>query len=208
MTRNEEARALLDALLGPMADRLRDVNLPLYILLEGRFGELNDNQLEMIHAAQDAAEAADRVLRDVQRLLDVKEGAPAPGVDVVRVVDLLRAALLVASAAAENVGTKLELDVPPQLPHVRVNRSAVEEAMTTVLLQAVREQQNGFLRVTTTRAASSVVVTIDPWRMTAPVDLGVSLAGALLRDCLGDLQVKAGALVVTLPAAVWEPADC
>lgn len=208
MTQPEETRALLDALLGPMAERLRDVNLPLYILLEGRFGELNDNQLEMIHAAQDAARAADGVLRDVQRLLAVKEGSPALGADVVRVADLLRAALLVASAEAESVGTKLEVDLPPQLPHVRVNRSAVEEAMTTVLLQAVREQPDGALRVTATQAASSVVVTIDPWRMTEPLNLGVSLAGALLRDCLGDVQTKAGALVVRLPAAVWEQADC
>lgn len=204
MTRDEDARALLAELLGPLAERLRDVNLPLHILLEGRFGELNDNQLEMIHAAQDAARAADRVLREVQRLLVVREQSQAPGVDVVRVDDLLRAPLLLTIAAAEDAATRLEVDLPPQLPHVRVNRGSVEEAMTTILVRAVRATPGGTVYVTGTSTAKAVVVSIVPWQRPELFDLDLSLAEALLRECHGEVAASEGSLFVTMPVEVWE----
>lgn len=199
MTQPEETQALLDALLGPMAERLRDVNLPLHILLEGRFGELNDNQLEMIHAAQDAARAADRVLRDVKRLLALRNRTPALGRDVVRVDDLLRASLLVALAAAEDVGCTLEVDVPLQLPYARVDRGSVEEAMTTVLVHAVREHPTSTVRVKGSITASGLVIAVAPWTTAESPDLAVSLAEALLCDCRCRMAASAEGLLVTMP---------
>ena len=58
---------LLDALLGPLTTALREIGLPLHILLENRFGELNENQAEMIEAARMSREILDQPAFDAYR---------------------------------------------------------------------------------------------------------------------------------------------
>ena len=57
--RTREYAQLLATIADDTAKRLEQVRLPLHILLENRFGDLNENQEEMLGAARTAAEAAD-----------------------------------------------------------------------------------------------------------------------------------------------------
>jgi hypothetical protein len=64
----------LDALVATAAERMREVLLPLHILLENRFGDLNENQEEMLEAARRSADAADAALRHARRVVERARG--------------------------------------------------------------------------------------------------------------------------------------
>ena len=66
---------LLDEVLRVVPARLEEMQLPLHILLENPFGELNDNQEELLGAAQTAVETADIEVRRLRKLLDLERGA-------------------------------------------------------------------------------------------------------------------------------------
>lgn len=69
--REKEYTALVDDAVTATLLQLEEVRLPLHILLENRFGDLNENQEEMLGAARTAAESADATLlrlREVVRL--------------------------------------------------------------------------------------------------------------------------------------------
>lgn len=72
-----------------MGRRLDQVRLPLHILHSSPFGELNENQEEMIGAAQAAAEVADEALSFIGRIVDLDAGRGRVSPEPVRVRDLL-----------------------------------------------------------------------------------------------------------------------
>jgi hypothetical protein len=201
-------KTLLDAVLGPMAQRLRDVSLPLHILLEGRFGELNDNQLEMIHAAQDAARDGDRALRLISRVRTLRSGAAptqpsatAPA-DIVRVSDLLRAPLLVAAAHVEAAGGGISTDLPPDLPHVVGDRAVLEEALTFVLSALAAAAVPGRAHVTGESRQREVVVRVTPGIAAAPASLEWALALLLLDRSGAAVEVTPREVRLNLPRAM------
>jgi hypothetical protein len=208
MTRDDEDHALLDALLGPMADRLRDVNLPLHILLEGRFGDLNDNQLEMIHAAQDAARAADATLRLVARVRALRN-RPGPISDAerepIRPVDLLRAPLLVASARAEERGGIVRSELAPDLAYVSVDRTAVEEALSILLAAIASFGEPPGIELLGASDAERVHITIRPGPAAGANPLELLLATLLMQDGGATLEVTPPEVRLTLPRATFAP---
>ncbi len=204
MTRRERDDPLLEAVLGPLAEQLRSVSLPLHILLEGRFGELNDNQLEMIHAAQDAARAADGTLRKLERIRRM-EAAPAADsqrtADLVRPTDLLRAPLLTASASAERRGALISAELGPELPYVVVDRAEIEEALTLLLGAAVDAAEAGeHLRVEAMVQGDRLIV----WVRRGIDDRGqldLRLARLLVEASGGEVQTDASRTTLYLVRA-------
>lgn len=200
MKERREPELLLDALLGPLAERLREVSLPLHILLENRFGDLNDNQLEMIEAARQGADEADQLLRLVRRVRGLQDGAAAPAPTDVRPLDLLRAPVALAAAHGESRGVTVELDASPALPYVRGERSHLEEAMSLLLSEAVRTApERTTLTVLAEAAGGSVVVRVAPWRTTMESSLDQLLASRLLAADGAALEREDEAVVVRLP---------
>ena len=61
--RAKEYATLIDDITGLMGTRIEDAQLPLHILLSSPFGALNENQEEMLSAAQSAVDSADVELR-------------------------------------------------------------------------------------------------------------------------------------------------
>ena len=68
---------------------LDEVRLPLHILLENRFGDLNENQEEMLAAAQSAVDQAAAMLGCVRLIADLDRGALEPRRDLLRLDDLI-----------------------------------------------------------------------------------------------------------------------
>ncbi len=128
--------ALLDAILGPLADAVREVGLPLHILLESRFGELNDNQVEMIEAAREHAAAADALLRQVHRIRALDGSAPTATDETTRPLDLFRSGLAIATAHEARRDVRFDSDLSPALARVRGDRTHLAEAITLILREA------------------------------------------------------------------------
>lgn len=160
-------RAMLEQVVSSMGARVREVQLPLHILLDTPFGALNENQEELLGAARQSAEAADTELRALRRLLD-EPSHRHPDADAITVTALLAPALAVAASAAEGALVRLLVDVPADLPPVRVSVRAVQESLATVLLELVDALPGGADIALSARAEGDAVAL----RLTPPPDLG------------------------------------
>jgi signal transduction histidine kinase len=197
-------RALLDAILGPLANRLRDVSLPLHILTENRFGELNDNQLEMIHAAQDAVRAADATLRLVSRIYEMRRSPAVATPDLVRGAELLRAPMSAAAAIAAERDIIWSADVAPDLPHVQVDRAAAEEALSILLSAVVTSVPAGStLKLVAASTKSAMRLHITPGLDVAAAALLMELARLLLATTAASFDCSTSELRIDVARATF-----
>lgn len=141
--RAREYTALVDAAVTAAIHRLDEVRLPLHILLENRFGELNENQEEMLGAARAAAEASDESFRQLRDLVRVDAGTLRVRREHVRLQDVVTSLLPVLRAAAEETHVTLDADLPPTLPALSADRARLQEALSALLLDAVRQASAG-----------------------------------------------------------------
>lgn len=151
---------LLDAIRGPLAAAIRDISLPLHILLDSRFGELNDNQIEMIEAARASATAADILLRQVSRAIALAAAPPRPSEETTRLIDLARSALAIAGAHEAGRGVRFDADLSPALPRVRGDRAHLEEALTLLLRDAGAAAVDGEAVQVSADGSTTPVVTL------------------------------------------------
>jgi hypothetical protein len=191
---------LLDTVLGPLAEAVRQSALPLHILLENRFGELNDNQAEMIAAARDGVEAADVLLRRAQRVRAL-EGRPSIArTETTRVLDLCRGPLAIASAQEAHRGVRFEEDLSPALPRVRGDRANLEEALTLAISDAAgRAADHAIVVITATqRGAERLLVVLRHGAPVGAASLDRLLARRLVEGEGGELVEVPGELQLTL----------
>ncbi|MGH7689239.1 MAG: hypothetical protein ACREN3_06510, partial [Gemmatimonadaceae bacterium] len=90
--RRDEATTLAAVVADALA-QLDGVRLPLHILLEAPFGELNDNQEELLRDARGAADAIDTALRRLGQVADADRGALIAQLQLVQVNDVVRSVL-------------------------------------------------------------------------------------------------------------------
>jgi signal transduction histidine kinase len=116
--------------------QLDEVRLPLHILLETRFGDLNENQEELLRDARNAADAMGAALRRLAQVADADRGALAVQHELVQVNDVVRAILPIARVAAERQGARVDIALEPGLPRVWADRARLAEALTLFASQA------------------------------------------------------------------------
>lgn len=128
---------LLASIADASTTRLEEVRLPLHILLDNHFGDLNENQEEMLGAARAAAEAVDADMLSLRQIAafdlserPLREDRMRPS----EIVDALRPLLL---AAADAAGVTLEIDVAPLLPALIGDRALLQEALVTLFRDSV-----------------------------------------------------------------------
>jgi signal transduction histidine kinase len=137
VSRREMAQLLADASLA--ATRAVDeVRLPLHILLENRFGDLNENQEEMLGAAQSAAEGASALLRRVRLLADLERGAIDPRRDVIRLDEVIAGLLPRLQSEAERRQVRVRSELEPGLPRIAGDRTLIQEALGLIAVSIVR----------------------------------------------------------------------
>jgi len=208
-TRERAAEALVREYAGLLADasatvgrRLDEVRLPLHILLSSPFGELNENQEEMIGAARASADAADQALRQIGRVADIDAGRVESRPRRIRLPDLLDPVLAAARPRLRHAGATLESDLPPMLPQVRADPEQAREALALVLDHLIARAAPGHhVRVTADARDGSVHLRIDG----GPVrpDEAFPLAQRLLQLQGGVIARGAdGSLDVLLPIAI------
>lgn len=206
VTREQAAEALVREYAGLLADaaravgrRLDEVRLPLHILLSSPFGELNENQEEMIGAAQTAAEAADEELRFVGRIVDLDAGRVESHPQAVRPHDLLTPVLAAIGSRLRQAGATLETDLPPMLPHVQVDPQHAREALSLILDRlAGRAGPGSLVRVAADAREAIVHLRIEEGSLTP--NERFPLAQRLLRLQGAETTAPAnGALEILLP---------
>ena len=170
---------LLLELATDLAARFDSVRLPLHILLENRFGELNENQEEMLEAARVAADVAGESVRRLRELAELGLGTLTLSPTRQRTEDVFRSIVSAIAASAERAGVQLMTSVEPPLPAIRVDGARVREALTLLATQAVQRAVPG----TSMRFAVGATASEVTFRLDQPVSIGTidaRLAAALL----------------------------
>lgn len=207
VARVDEYAELLAATTAAMSYRLDEVRTPLHILLENRFGELNDNQEEMLGAASEAAEEAEVALDRLRRIVDLDRGEVAPRREAVRLGDLVPPLAQAAAGARANRGgngaARVAVELAPALPRVLADPTLTYEALSLVLRDAAERVAPD--RTVTVRGevdADRAVVTLDVELVAdRPPTPALALARRLIAVQGGTVTAVAGATRIAMPVA-------
>lgn len=141
--RQREYETLVATAIERALQQLEDVRLPLHILLENRFGELNENQEEMIGAARNAAESVDASLLRLRDVVRLDLGEVALREERVRLQDLVRAILPPLASEATRRDVTVNADLAPTLPPFVADRGRLQEALSAILHEVLRQAPSG-----------------------------------------------------------------
>lgn len=199
--RIHEYAALLAEATCVVARQLDEVRLPIHILLENHFGQLNENQEEMLAGARAAAEAAGLELSRLREIAELDRGALSFRRDRVVVNDLLQALKPQLVADGERADVKVTIDTLPGLPPVAGDRVRLQEAFDLLLRRMVRHALPG-TEVTISAGTDKNDVTVEVTHGPAPMlDANVALAQRIVLAHGGRIEDQDGRMRVVLPAS-------
>jgi signal transduction histidine kinase len=181
--------------------QLDEVRLPLHILLENHFGQLNENQEEMLGAARQAADAAGVELRRLREIASLDQGALTIRREPVRIAEIVRALVPQLSTEGERRGVTVAVDIAPGLPRVSGDRGRLQEAFELLLGHIVRhaapEQP---VRIAVERVERGGVVIDVQHGAASMLGPDVALAQRVLAAHGGALELLDDRTRVSLPA--------
>lgn len=199
--RIREHGELMSQVASTVSGGLDEIRLPLHILLENRFGDLNENQEEMLEAARTAAE---RVNADADRLAEIGQidrGALALRSDRIHVADVLQSVRPTVDAEGARIGVNVEMEVAPALPAVAGDRGRLQEALALVLQDSVRRTPaGGTVRITIEAQGAAILITVLHGAAPA-LDVASALARRLLEAHGATVERAEGRISILLPAA-------
>jgi signal transduction histidine kinase len=191
---------LLASVADASAKRIEEVRLPLHILLENKFGDLNENQEEMLGAARAAAEAADADMLSLRQIAQLDLGERSMRQDRMKPSEIIEALRPMLMAAAESAGVTIEFDVAPLLPAIIGDRAMLQDALVTILRGAVAgASADSQVRIHVDRDGSLIrfVVHGDG---TAPVSVRWAAAVRVIQAHAGSVSHESEKLRIELPA--------
>lgn len=199
--RTIEYATLLAETATSASKQLAEARLSLHVLQDNRFGELNDNQEEMISAAREATEAAEVELTHLREIADLDRGALALRRDLVKPAEIIRSLLPVLNAQATKQGVRILPELEPALPRVVGDRGRLQDAIGLILKDAVRYALPG--------TSISIHAASDPSMVTIIVNHGsphsytgdVALADRLIRAQGGSVAHQQDATTISLERA-------
>ena len=95
---------------------LTSVQMGVHLLLEGRAGELNDNQNEVLQACRQDCERLDKLMRDLLDLSKIEAGESKPQLAPISAKDLINTAIKELRPQVEAKGLAFKVDAPVDLP--------------------------------------------------------------------------------------------
>jgi signal transduction histidine kinase len=182
LERARDYSTLMASVAEDVEKRLEDIRLPLHILLENRFGELNENQEEMLGAARAAADAADADVVAMHQLADLDRGARPLRHDRILPGDLVKALVPTLQAQAEKQGATLRVDIEPLIPAIWGDQPQLQEALSTLLSEAVARADNTDLELRLQKAETGCEVVVrggGTVRRTVRTALAMRLVGVM-----------------------------
>jgi signal transduction histidine kinase len=199
--RTKEYATLLAEAATSASKQLAEARLSLHVLQDNHFGELNDNQEEMIGAAREATEAAEVELNHLREIADIDRGALTLRRDLVKPGEIIKSLQPLLNAQATKQGVRILLELEPALPRVVGDRGRLQDALGLILKDAVRYALPG--------TSISVHAASEPSAVTIIVNHGsphsytgdVALADRLIRAQGGSVTHREDSTTITLERA-------
>ena len=167
------ASVLADAITS--AERaLNEARMPVHILLTTQFGELNDNQEEMVGAAASALDRTAEELGALRAIVDADRGRTASRSEIVRIGELVRTLLPELQHQASQAGVSLTITIEPGLPEACGDAAQLRDAIRLTLTDDIRYATPG------TAVSVNVGATPTEIRVMSRCGTGRAVTGALL----------------------------
>jgi signal transduction histidine kinase len=199
--RTNEYATLLAEAASAASRQLAEARLSLHVLQDNHFGELNDNQEEMIGAAREATEAAELELNHLREIADIDRGALALRRDLVKPGEMIRSLLPVLNAQASKQNVRVMTEIEPALPRVVGDRGRLQDALGLIFKDAVRYAIPGTtVSIHATSQPTTVTIIVNhssPHSYTGDV----ALADRLIRAQGGSVTHSEDATTITLERA-------
>jgi signal transduction histidine kinase len=199
--RTIEYATLLAEAATSASKQLAEARLSLHVLQDNHFGELNDNQEEMIGAAREATEAAEVELNHLREIADIDRGALALRRDLVKPGEIIRSLLPLLNAQATKQGVRIVSELEPALPRAVGDRGRLQDALGLILKDAVRYAVPGTtISIHAASERSTVTIVVNhgsPHSYTGDV----ALADRLIRAQRGSVTHGDDSTTITLERA-------
>jgi len=199
--RIREHGELMSQVASTVSRGIDEIRLPLHILLENRFGDLNENQEEMLEAARTATEL---VNTDADRLAEIGQldrGALQLRSDRVHIADILQSVRPTVDAEGAKIGVSVEMEIAPALPPVIGDRGRLQEALALVLQDCVRRTPTeGSVRIAVEANGAGISIVIGHGAPPA-MDVASALAQRLLEAHGATVERTTRRTSILLPAA-------
>jgi hypothetical protein len=186
-----EYEALLRTLSLDVQARLEEARLALHILQTSPFGELNENQEELVAAARSGTELVNDDLQTLQRLVTAAARASTLSPQRCTVRTLLDIPLAMAFGGEAGVTASTRVEVPADTPWLELPLTEAHEALAVLLKVAADALDPGTrLTIDVQPAPSGVALAVSPYpSLPAPPSLRIALALRLLE--VSGVQVTA-----------------
>jgi K+-sensing histidine kinase KdpD len=118
--------------------RLDEIRLPLHILRENHFGDLNENQEEMLGSARTATEQAGDAFQRLEEIGNIDQGASVMRRDRVRPGDLIAGFLPALVAEGQQKQIRVSAEVAPAIQAIPGDRGRLQSALGLLLQDCLR----------------------------------------------------------------------
>lgn len=199
--RNIEYATLLAEAVTSASKQLAEARLSLHVLQDNHFGELNDNQEEMIGAAREATEAAEVELNHLREIADIDRGALALRRDLVKPGEIIRSLLPLLNAQATRQSVRILSELEPALPRVVGDRGRLQDALGLILNDAVRYAVPGTSVSIHASSQTSTVTIVVNHSSPHSYSGDVALADRLIRAQGGSVTHTGDATTISLERA-------
>jgi PAS domain S-box-containing protein len=140
---------------------LTSVQMGIYLLLEGTTGPLAERQQEILEVCREDTTRLDRLMRELLDLSKLESGAVTPVLAPIRPSALISGAIEPLRLQVESRGIRLEVDAPPDLPAVAVDRSQIERVITNLVTNAMRATAaGGVITVAAARRGAEIAISV------------------------------------------------
>ena len=148
-----DSAALLVTVAENAIHRLDEIRLPLHILLENRFGDLNENQEELLGSARAAVDAIADELAAMRQIGELESGTRQLRRDRLKIKELVEALVPMLAAIAKSRGATIEVDVTPLLPPLHGDGTLLSSALAALLGSVIGAATSGSIgRIVVTEA--------------------------------------------------------
>jgi NtrC-family two-component system sensor histidine kinase KinB len=122
---------------------LTSVQMGIHLLLEGAPESLDERQRDILQVCREDTTRLDRLMRELLDLSKIESGAVTPQTAPIRPATLLNEAVNPLRLQVEAKGIRLQVDAPPDLPHVAVDRGQIERVIGNLVTNAMRATPGG-----------------------------------------------------------------
>jgi PAS domain S-box-containing protein len=140
---------------------LTSAQMGIHLLLEGAAGPLDERQRDILQVCREDTTRLDRLMRELLDLSKIESGAVTPQMAPMRPAKLLSEAVDPLRLQAEAKGVRFDVDAPPDLPQVAVDRGQIERVLGNLVTNALRATlEGGTITVAAVRRGAEVAMSV------------------------------------------------